>query len=351
MGQSSATPPAPPGLSAEEKALLEKQGVTLEQFNQLLSQSTTDLASNQSLLAQISGLYKLTKQPDKFVPPTWTTDHAAIDMWMDALDKSGKSSIALQNGRQVTKDELMAAKRDPAVAVALGLSNMATPPGSEPVPDKWMLDPDAVKTLKERVAAEQSKQQEILDLQRDRYIKALKGELPVSQGLMNQKAEEFKLLREGAARRGIMIDGTTPEDATSQTTAGNELVGQFKRTYGLLEDAERRGELMGGAPTGMPGYAQPLNFATSSSSSGPMGLLPTYSNLTSMYGGAAQPYQQQRLLGYQGQVAGYNAGRQNMAGLTGLLGTGAGAAMMAGGPWGWGIGAGLLGLGVAANYA
>lgn len=350
MGSSNASPPQPPGLSAQEKELLEKQGVTLDKFNELLSQSTTDLASNQELLAQISGLYKLTDQPDKAIPPTWAVDHAAVDMWLGELDKSGSRSIALQNGRQVTRDELMAARNDPAVAVSLGLANMQTPPGSEKVAARWQLDPDAVTKLRERVAAEQSKQQEILDLQRDRYLKALKGELPVSQGLMDQKTEDFKLLREGAARRGIMIDGDSPETATSQTTAGNELVGQFKRTFGLLEDAERRGELMGGAPTGQPGFAQPLNFAAQSASAGPMGLLPTYSNLTSMYGGATQPYQQQRLLGYQGQLGGYNAGRQQMGAITGLLGAGGGAALMAGGPWGWGIGAGLIGAGVAANY-
>lgn len=346
MGSGSASPPQPPGLSQEELKLLDKQGITLDKFNELLGKSTADLMQNQNLLAQISGLYKLTPQEDEYVGPTWAPDHAAIDTWIDALDKSGKDSIVLQTGRSVTRDELEAAKTSEPVATSLGLSNMLTPPSSKKRPDKWALDPEAVKTLREKVAAEQAKQQEILSLQQERYIKALKGELPVSQGLLDQKMDDFRLLKEGAARRGIQIEGDTPEEAVSSTTSGNELVGQFKRTYGLLQDAERRGEIMGGQPTALPGYSTGLNYAMSSTGSGPANLLPTYSNLTSMYGGAMAPYQQQRMLGYQGQVAGYNAGRQQQAGLTGLLGTGAGIAAMAGGPWGWGIagGLGLLGL-------
>lgn len=351
MGSGSASPPQPPGLSSEERELLTKQGLTIDKFNEILNQSSLDSASTQDLLRQLSGLYKQESIPERRIPgkPVETINTNLIQSLMTGLSSNPRlQSTIAPDQKPITAAELQRAQTDIAYARQRGFTTTTLGP-EEVIPgsNKWVLNQDEVAKLRERVVAEQKKAQEITDLQNERYIKALKGELPVSQGLLDQKMDDFRLLKEGAARRGIQIEGDTPETAVSSTTSGNELVGQFKRTYGLLQDAERRGEIMGGAPSGMPSYGVPLNFATSSTSAGPQGLLPTYSNLTSMYGGAAAPYQQQRMLGYQGQVAQYNAGRQGMAGITGLMGTGAGIAAMTGHPW---IAGGLLAGGVAASY-
>lgn len=147
-------------------------------------------------------------------------------------------------------------------------------------------------------------------LQADRYEKALKGELPVSQGLLQRKEDDFRLVRETSSRRGNEIVGNTLDEASimaQNSTSGNELVGQLRRTYGLLEDAERRGELSAG-----------FNLPSSGSSG--------YGQGVGMLGNAMQPYQFQR--GLMAQTDMLNA--QNRASQR------AGA---------YGLGAGILGLG------
>lgn len=345
MGSSNSTPPAPPAMSTQEQSLLAKQNMTMDEFRQILGTATEDSATMQQLYKEVSGLYQKKTIPGVDTPPQYAVDPAAIDAKIKEAARTG--SVQLQNGRTATLGELERAKTDLPVAISLGLAQLTNPGGRSADKDTYVLDPEAVAKVKERVLKEQQAQQQITDLQIDRYKRALEGTLPVSTGLLQRKEEDFKLLREGAARRGIMIDGDSPDTAVSQTTAGNELVGQFKRTYGLLEDTERRGELATALPSYGSSYAAPLNFSTSSTAAGPAGLLPTYSGLTSMYGGATAPYQSQRDQQYQYQIANYNAQQQKRAGVTGLLGTAGGMALMGGHPL---IGGGLLAGGIAASY-
>ncbi len=181
-------------------------------------------------------------------------------------------------------------------------------------------------------------------LEADRYEKALKGELPVSEGTMQRKANEFGLLKESAARRGINIYGNSPETATSDSTSGNELVGRFKSTYGLIEDAERRGELSIGDKLnlGVP----TLSIASSSGAYGSGATASGYGQAAGLLGQAQQPYQYNRGLQYQTdyQNALNKAGQKS--GVGSLLGYGGGALIGSGNPYGMAAGAGLLGLGV-----
>jgi hypothetical protein len=221
-------------------------------------------------------------------------------------------------------------------------------------------------------------QQRVGLLQAERLEKALKGELPVSEATQQRKAQEFNLLKESLSRRGIRLQGDSPETAVSNSTAGNEAVGEFNRTYGLLQDAERRGEITSGAGINQGQYgllsnvgnqnlsqmqsirslsgspASYSSFAPGSTSLGLMSgaqayspgtLLPAYSGLMNNYGMAMQPYSAQRNLQYQAQLQNAALQMQGQGAMSGLLGQAGGMGLMSGNPWGMGIGAGLLGAG------
>lgn len=180
------------------------------------------------------------------------------------------------------------------------------------------------------------RQADIAKAQLDRYEKAIAGTLPVSEGTTQRKAQEFRLLQENAARRGIDIQGTSVDDATSNSTSGNELIGQFKRSYGLIEDAERRGELSGGTNSG-------LSILGASQSAGASNLLGAGNGLLGAYQSVSSPYANQRQLEYQGSLANYAYGQQRRGGIIGAGLSGAAIGGQLGGPWG-AAGGGALGL-------
>ncbi|TXH42888.1 MAG: hypothetical protein E6Q97_35055 [Desulfurellales bacterium] len=177
---------------------------------------------------------------------------------------------------------------------------------------------DGKLTLNESMVG---RQQDLVKAQLDRYEKALAGMLPVSEGTLQRKADEFKLLKENAARRGINIAGDTIDTATSDSTAGVGLLGQFKRSYGLIEDAERRGELAGSVNSG-------LGILSSAGGTNP--------GLVNAYGSVAAPYANQRMLEYQSAINNFNYKKQGQAGLLGGAGAIVGGTIGAftGGPYG-----------------
>ncbi len=80
----------------------------------------------------------------------------------------------------------------------------------------------------------------------ERQRKALAGELPLTEAGQQQKAEEFRAFKERMARAGNIITGDTPETATAVTTSGIQGLRAFTSRFGLLEEAERFGELTRG---------------------------------------------------------------------------------------------------------
>lgn len=200
-------------------------------------------------------------------------------------------------------------------------------------------DPGGTITLNQDAL---NKQIDLNKLSMDRYERALRGTLPVSEGLTQQKSDDFKLLKENAARRGIGISGDTPETATSDSTAGAALLGQFNKTYGLRTDAERQAQLAGNNNTS-------LSLLGASQETGPASLLGVGGNISNSYANAASPYANQRQLEYQAALGQYGYNQQSKGNVigAGLAGAGTGAAV--GGPWGAaiggavGVGAGLLG--------
>lgn len=161
------------------------------------------------------------------------------------------------------------------------------------------LNPEKLANLQEDF----SRGEEVNRLLLDRYERALKGELPVSEALLQRKTQDFQLLKEGAARRGVSITGGTLEEAArtpQNSTSGNELVGRLSSTYRLAEDAERRGELSAGAP--LIG-ANTLNLATSGQATfGPSSVLNAEATGVQLFPGVLAPYQGQRNLQYNASV-------------------------------------------------
>ena len=195
-----------------------------------------------------------------------------------------------------------------------------------------------------------------LKLSLERQEKALRGELPISDATKQQKEQEFKQFKEAMARAGHTITGDTPETATADTTAGIQSLKAFQQKWAVIEEAERRGELTAGAPaamqqfgivsdeesrrtglmagypqlrtglaTGYGGQVVPLTAGIPQSA----GILSQYQPLLSGYSSLLQPYQYQRGLEFQANVANAQAQAQSQSSLFGglgsLLGTGLGA--------------------------
>ncbi len=84
---------------------------------------------------------------------------------------------------------------------------------------------------------------ENLLLSQERQSRALRGELPLTEAGQQRKMEEFASFKERMARSGHVIEGDDPESATAETTSGIQGLKAFNQRYGLLEEAERYGEL------------------------------------------------------------------------------------------------------------
>lgn len=86
-----------------------------------------------------------------------------------------------------------------------------------------------------------------LRLMLERENKALSGALPLSEASQQRKRDEFTAFKEQMARAGNPITGDAPGAASSTTTAGAQALKAFNERWGLVEEAERRGELTAGS--------------------------------------------------------------------------------------------------------
>jgi len=164
-----------------------------------------------------------------------------------------------------------------------------------------------------------------LQLQIERQRKALMGELPLTEALTQQKATEFKSFKEAMARAGNPIEGDEPGSAIAQTTSGIQALKTFNERWGLVEDAERRGELTLGQQT----LTQTLGVASDIGQrdwSQQAAFPQRTAGLLTGIGQALQPYQFQRQMEYQANAQ--NA--MNRAGILGGIGNLLGTGLMAG---------------------
>ena len=160
----------------------------------------------------------------------------------------------------------------------------------------------------------------------ERQRKALAGELPLTEAGQQKKAEEFRIFKEAMARAGNPITGDTPETATATTTAGTQGLKAFTKRFGLLEEAERFGELTRGTSAilnrlrvtsdiGQRERAGLLDFPT-----GPLDRARVGTR-------ALQPFQFDREMRFRANVIGSQNQAAFTAGLLELAGTGGGFAL------------------------
>lgn len=287
MCHSGSTPSAPaapvlpqyPGLSPEERDILQRQGVSLDQFNQIIQGGVTDLQQNQGILRQLTGLYG----------EDGTLNQDAVTALRTRV--TGELDQRNQLGQR-----------------ALGFLNSFFDEGNDPTQD------------------------DINSLEQTRYRDALRGNLPVSEGLRQQQTKDFQLLKESAGARGIRIEGDDASTATSESTGGIKMLSEFNKRYDLARENERQAAISQGASqnlariglmdaeqasafdfaTGLAGNFgassnATLGFLNSAAGSSPANLAPLIQSYTGSLGAMAQPYAEQRLGQYDRDTNQVNA--------------------------------------------
>jgi hypothetical protein len=153
----------------------------------------------------------------------------------------------------------------------------------------------------EEASETERKEYDIYQAQLDRYNKALAGEVPLTETMINQKQKEFEQLKASIGT----ITGDTPESATATDTIGIQNLNEFQKRWQQAEEAQRYGELSTGAQSTLATAG-----LTSDMTSRRMGMM---SGIGNMNAGAMQGYS--GLLGYQQGYtqAGYQAQAQNAA--------------------------------------
>lgn len=189
------------------------------------------------------------------------------------------------------------------------------------------------------------------------YQNALQGKIAPNQAIAQQKARDWQQTVQQAAQQGIRLSGNSPESAVSQSTAGNQIIQDFTKRYGMLEQQYNLGQQQ----FGMAAQGQALGQQNTQYQNTMGG----YDQLAGQAQQLYQPYQQQQLgqfgvntnqaltnadiqnqnlmnvynqqmqqlgLNYQSQLAGYQNKMGLVSGGLGLAGTIGGA--MVGGPMG-----------------
>ncbi len=207
-----------------------------------------------------------------------------------------------------------------------------------------------------------SQQADMLALQN--YQNALQGKIAPNQAMAQQKAQDWKKTMQQAAQQGIRLSGNSPESAVSQSTAGNQIIQDFNKRYGALEQQYNLGQQQ----FGMQAQGQALGQQNQQY----QGTMAGYGQLGNQAQQLYQPYQQQQLgqygvntqqaitnadiqnqnamnayqqrmqqlgLNYQNSMAGYQNSMGLLSGGMQLAGTIGGA--MIGGPWGAAAGGAL----------
>ena len=313
-----------PGLSPEETDILQKEGVSLDQFQQLINGTSTDLAKNKQILQQVSGLYDAQGNIDQ---TTLSNLKTASQQQLTQAQGVGSSALGYLQNYFGTGG-----------ASGTGTAGVGTGAGG------------------------------VAGAQAAAYEQALTGTGAVNAATTQQQARDFQTLKDSLSQRGIMVTGDSLAGATSDSTAGQRAIQLFQQNVAAQNSSERLGYIntLGGQVAGTVGAAQGSSTAGSNATNAAMGytssaatqsaatmspLLQQYQQGLNMY---YQPYQTQQLGPYQQQMAqaqaDYQAGLNKYTGFNTMLQTylspmasGAGYAAMSG----WG-GAGAAGGGSAA---
>lgn len=298
--------PSVPGMSGEEQALLGAQRNSLDQFNSILQGATRSATRDQGINEALAGIYN----PDGTIN---TSALAALQQRVNAQE--GVNQQLGQNANQALLN---------------------------------IFDQGQLGTLSDQAGVAEAQN----------YLNALNTQAGPTEAQKQAEAERFKKLAESAGQRGIRITGNDLFSATSESTAGNQLLSQLRKEAQLSRETQRNNDLARLQQANMQrlGFglqrqgqtaslasglqydpsATALGFSRNAQAVGPQSLLGAYQNISSSYGQAAQPYTQQRYLQYQGALqnaANDAAYRGQLIGLVGQIG-GAAIGGMAGGPMG-----------------
>jgi hypothetical protein len=137
------------------------------------------------------------------------------------------------------------------------------------------------------------------------YLEALNqgaGTLTVAQ--KQQQKKDFEKLVASAGARGIRILGDDPMTATSDSTAGNQILSDFNQRYQTLGDQNRLAQIQLGGSQNLArmGFNQNARSAN----------LANILNGQTAYSNLMQPYQQQRLGAYGTQNANVDIRNQGL---------------------------------------
>lgn len=260
-----------PGLTPEETAILQKEGLTLDQFNQLIQGTGTSLAQNKQILQQISGLY-------------------------DAQGNLDQNALADLKAR--TQGQLVQAQGVGSAALGYlqnyfgSTGTTGTSPGGAP---------GGAGTTG------------VAQTQADVYKQALLGTGAVNEATKQEQQRNFIAMKDALAQRGIMVNGDTPEQATSDSTAGQRAIQLFQQNLAAQNSSERLGYIstLGGQVAGTVGAAggaagmgsaatnTQMGYTTGAATQGISSLAPYLTQYQQGLQQYYQPYQTQQLGPYQ----------------------------------------------------
>lgn len=193
------------------------------------------------------------------------------------------------------------------------------------------------------------------------YQNSLTGNIPQNQAIAQQKERDWAQTKALASSKGIRLTGDSPEKAISSSTAGNQIIQDFNKRYGALEQNYQLGQQQIGMQAQQQGNQQ-ANTQYQNTLGGYQTLGQLAQNPLNIYGqqqlgqfgvntnqamtnadianqNAMNQYQrqvQQLGLNYNSQLAGYQNSMGLLSGAAQLGGTAIGAAF--GGPVGAMIG-------------
>lgn len=307
LGATNGMPDAPgaptlpqfPGLTPEEKNILDKQGLSLDQFNQLIQGSSADLAKNRQVLQSISGLF----------------------------DSQGNlDQNALNDLKMRTQGQLAQAQGIGTAALGYLQNYFGTGSGTGSTGTGATGTDGVAKT------------------QADVYKAALEGTGAVNEATKQAQQRNFIQMKDALAQRGIMVNGDTPEQATSDSTAGQRAIQLFQQNLAAQNSSERLGyiQTLGGqvgntasAANAAASYGQAatnaqLGYANTAATQSMSSLAPYLSQYQQGLQMLYQPYQAQQLgpyqqqmaqaqANYQAQVGQYNAGMGQAGSISGII--------------------------------
>ena len=150
--------------------------------------------------------------------------------------------------------------------------------------------------------------------QMKRYEQALAGEIPLTQQMIDQKQTEFENLRDASG-----LSGDTPENASAEDTIGVQKLGEFNKRWGLVEEAQRYGELGTAGQAALQGSSLTGNLATQKVGT-LSGIGQGYGGLANQFGNLLQPYQMYNQMGYQASAQNQSNQMQQQGSLLNLVG-------------------------------